>query len=61
MRKRSRVVALLVLPVALFIWCIGWILYSTSHTKTTEVQSRNMKKPNSLTVGVLIQEKHIEA
>ena len=54
MRKRSRVALLLVLPIAVFIWFIGWSLYWAGSKRKTATPS---KKPlNDLTFAVLTPE-----
>jgi hypothetical protein len=54
MRKRSRVALLLVLPIAVFIWFIGWSLYWIGSKR--KVATPNTKPRNGLTFAVLTPE-----
>jgi hypothetical protein len=54
MRKRNKVALLLLLPIAVFIWFIGWSLYWMDSKRKTATPS---KKPlNGLTFAVLTPE-----
>jgi hypothetical protein len=54
MRKRSRVALLLVLPIAVFIWFIGWSLYWIDSKR--KVATPSTKPSNGLTISVLTPE-----
>ncbi len=54
MRKRNKLALLLILPVAVFIWLVGWSLYwSGSRGKATET---NKATNTGLTFTVLMPE-----
>jgi len=54
MRKRNKAAMLAILPIAVFIWLIGWILYwSGSAGKATKLSKA---ADNGLTFGVLMPE-----
>jgi hypothetical protein len=54
MRKRNKVALLLILPIAVFIWLVGWSLYcSGSRGNVTET---NKATNTGLTFAVLMPE-----
>jgi hypothetical protein len=54
MRKRNRAALLLVLPIAVFIWFIGWSLYSIGSKR--KIATPSAKPLNGLTLAVLMPE-----
>jgi hypothetical protein len=59
MPKRNRIAALLMVPIAVFLWCIGWGLYYTGWKKE-KTRPKAISEANNLTFAVLLPEKQIE-
>jgi hypothetical protein len=60
MPRRNRLAVLLMLPFAVFLWCIGWSLYSIGDKKA-KISPRVISEADDVTFGVLLPEKQIEA
>jgi hypothetical protein len=54
MPKRNKVALLFVLPIAVFIWFIGWSLYSIGSKR--KIATPSTKPLNGLTFAVLMPE-----
>jgi len=55
MRKRNKSALLLVFPIAVFVWFVGWILYWTGSMEKAPKLSK--AADSELTFAVLIPEK----
>ena len=60
MPKRNRIFLLLAMPVAVFLWCIGWALYWIG-AKKEKLKPAPVKKAENVTLTVLVPEDKIEA
>ena len=61
MPRRNRVAVLLMLPIAVFLWFVGWSLYWAGLRKK-RVHAKPTRSPDAseLTFTVLVPEKEIE-
>ena len=61
MPRRNRLTVLLMLPIAVFLWFVGWSLYWTGLRKK-QVHAKPTRTPDAseLTFRVLVPEKEIE-
>lgn len=60
MPKRSRIVVLFTLPIAMILWFIGWGFYWLG-SKKEMAKPKTITKANDLTFTVLLPEQKIEA
>jgi len=60
MPKRKRALMLLAMPLAVFLWFIGWALYWVG-AKKEKLKTEPVKKKESVTLTVLLPEDKIEA
>ena len=60
MPKRNKVSALLAMPVAVFLWCVGWGLYWIGARKK-KVKPALAKQKENVTLAVLLPEEKIKA
>jgi hypothetical protein len=56
MQRRSLVAVLLILPLSVFLWLIGWIL-SWTGSHGIAVKPKRLSDPNDLTFMVLMPQK----
>jgi len=61
MRRRNRLAVLLMLPIAVFLWFVGWSLYwSGLRKKRVHAKPARIPDASELTFTVLVPEKEIE-
>jgi len=60
MPKRKRALMLLAMPLAVFLWFIGWTLYWVGARKK-KLKPEPVKKKESVTLTVILPEDKIEA
>ena len=60
MRKRKRIYVLLAMPVAVFLWLIGWSLYWIGARKEKS-KPEPVKHKENVTLGMLLAEDKIKA
>ena len=59
MPTRSRLVTFFLMPIMVFLGCVGWILYWVGSSKQA-VRPRIVREANELTFEVLLPENKIE-
>jgi len=59
MPSRNRIVVLLLMPIAVFLWCLGWSFYCVGSGK--QAATPRIRAANELTLGLLLPENKIEA
>ena len=60
MPRRSRLVAVLLMPIAVFLWCVGWSLYWIGLSRES-LKPRMIREADELSFGVLLPENKVEA
>jgi hypothetical protein len=52
MPKRNRAASFLLMPIAAFLWCIGWSLYWTGPKRETTIPKPKLPVQKELTIFV---------
>jgi len=60
MPKRKRLFVLLAMPIAVFLWCIGWSFYVVG-AKRKKLKPTSVIKTEKVIFNVLLPEEKIEA